>query len=70
MHLGVANVVVDGVLHAQHGHVSTQRHLAHAVRMEIKLVLHKVVKVLYCRQQDLQRLRREQSLNTLTAGEF
>ena len=48
---------MDGVLHAQHLHVGAQRHLAHAVGVEVELVLHEVVEVPHRRQQDLQRLR-------------
>ena len=56
-HLGVEDVVVEVVFHAQHFHVCTQRHLAHAVAVEVELVLLEVLKVLHHRQQLLQRLR-------------
>ena len=61
-HLGVEDVLVDRVLHAQHLHVRAQRHLAHTVCVEVELVLLEVVKVLDHRQQDLQRLRKGTAL--------
>jgi len=64
--LGVEDVLMDGVFHAQHLHIGSQRHLPHAVGVEVKLVLHKIIKVLHRRQQNLQRLRKDSlSVNTL-----
>lgn len=56
-HLGIEDVVVEVVLHAEQLHICAQCHFAHAVCMEVELVLLKVLKVLHHRQQLLQGLQ-------------
>ena len=49
--------MVELVLHLQHMDVGPQRHLPHAVAMEVELVFLKILEVLAHRQKLLQRLR-------------
>mmetsp|Transcript_25665 Transcript_25665/g.42953 ORF Transcript_25665/g.42953 Transcript_25665/m.42953 type:complete len:325 (-) Transcript_25665:1584-2558(-) len=49
-------VIVHMLLHLEQRHVRAQRHLAQAVRVEVELVLHDVLKVLAHRKQLTERL--------------
>ena len=42
------------ILQFQDGHVRSKSHLAHAVRVEVELVFHKVAEVLFYGQEQLE----------------
>lgn len=56
-YLGEGCILVQPVLHSQHLHVGSKRHLACAVCMEVKLVFPEVLKVLAHMLKVLQSLQ-------------